>query len=50
MKIKTLGNQQNDKYHIAHFEDTTSDETHTIISELFGGINSLLMLQFIIDC
>jgi len=38
MSIKALGNQQNDKNHIAHLEDTTSDETHTIISEVFGEI------------
>jgi hypothetical protein len=38
MMIKALGNQRNDNYHIAHLEDTTSDETHTVISEVFWGI------------
>jgi len=38
MKIKALGNHQNDKYHIAHLKENRSVETHTIISEIFGGI------------
>lgn len=35
MRIKALGNQQIDNYHIAHLEDITSDETNSTISEVF---------------